>query len=254
MSARMRIHRALARAGVASRRRAEDLVRGGRVTVNGLPATIGQVIDVQTDRLLVDGRAVEVDTDAPVWFVLHKPAGVMTTRRDPQRRQTVFTLVPDRPGLHYVGRLDYDTEGVLLLTTDGEMAHRLAHPSSAIERVYEATVRGDAPLAARQAPKGVSLGDGLARPLWARARRIADERWALEIALAEGRKREVRRICRALGLSVERLVRTRFGPIVLGDLPLGAARALTESEIATLSRLATPARSKPGLTPGYHEP
>src|SRR5512143_3547023 len=139
MTAPMRIHRALARAGVASRRKAETLIRAGRVSVNGMPAAIGQVVDLAKDRVAVDGSLVRLQLPEETWLVLNKPAGVMTTRRDPEGRKTVFELVEDRPGLTYVGRLDLLTEGVLLLTTDGDAAHRLTHPSSEVERVYEAT-------------------------------------------------------------------------------------------------------------------
>ena len=226
----MRIHRALARAGITSRRKAEELVQAGRVAVNGRPATIGQTVDPAGDRVTVDGRPIDVTLPEATWMVLHKPSGYVTTRSDPQRRRTVFDLVNDTPGLAYVGRLDLDTEGVLLLTTDGSAANALTHPSNEVERVYVATVTGNAPDAARRAPLGVSLGDGVARARWAKARRLDGERWALELALTEGRKREVRRLCRALGLRLERLVRTRFGPVTLGALPPGASRALTGAE------------------------
>lgn len=233
----MRIQRALARAGIASRRKAEELVVAGRVRVNGELATVGHAVDIAKDRITVDGRPVDVAPTAPVWIVLHKPAGVMTTRRDPQGRRTVFDLVPDVPGLTYVGRLDFDTEGLLLLTTDGAAAHCLTHPGAGVEREYVATVRGDAPAAARQAAAGVPLGDGIARPAWARARRLDGDRWAFIIGIAEGRKREVRRICQALGLSVEHLLRVRFGPVELGSLPVGATRSLSTRELRAIDAL-----------------
>jgi 23S rRNA pseudouridine2605 synthase len=246
MSTAMRIQRALARAGIASRRKAEELVAAGRVRVNGEVATVGHAVDIATDRITVDGRPIDVAPTAPVWIVLHKPAGVITTRRDPQGRRTVFDLVPDVPGLTYVGRLDFDTEGLLLLTTDGAAAHCLTHPSLGVEREYVATVRGDAPAAARQAPAGVSLGDGVARPTWARARRLDGDRWAFMMGLAEGRKREVRRICQALGLKVERLVRVRFGPVELGSLAEGETRALSARELRAIEALCQSAHPTPG--------
>lgn len=254
MAAPMRIHRALARAGIASRRKAETLVRAGRVEVNGTVANIGQVIDTAKDRVLVDGRPIDLALPSETWIVLHKPAGVMTTRRDPQGRRTVFDLVADRPGLTYVGRLDLLTEGVLLLTTDGEAAHALTHPSSEVEKVYEATVRGDARNAARDAMRGVALGDGMAFPKWARASVDAKGQSILEIGLTEGRKREVRRICSALGLEVDRLVRTRFGPVALGTLPVGGTRPLTGSEQDAIQALVLEhADRKPAGESGYDE-
>jgi 23S rRNA pseudouridine2605 synthase len=154
----------------------------------------------------------------------------MTTRSDPRGRRTVFDLVDDAPGLTYVGRLDYDTEGVLLLTTDGDAVHRLTHPSAQVEREYVATVRGDASAAAARARNGVTLGDGPVLPVRVEARRLGDDRWEFVVVIREGRKREVRRLCSALGLKVERLVRTAFGPVQLGDLPLGTWRDLTARE------------------------
>ena len=225
----MRIQRALARAGVASRRHAEELIAARRVKVNGEVARIGQSVDPTSDVITVDGNAIATPRAAQ-WLVLHKPAGVMTTRADPEGRPTVFDLVPPAPGLTYVGRLDYLTEGVLLFTTDGAAAHRLSHPSGEVERTYVATVRGPAEDAARRAMRGVQLEDGLAKPRDAVARSLGKGRWELELTMTEGRKREVRRLCKALGLTVERLVRTRFGPVTLGTLPAGKTRQLTKRE------------------------
>jgi 23S rRNA pseudouridine2605 synthase len=232
----MRVQRALARAGVASRRKAETLITAGRVTVNGRVATLGETMDASADELRVDGRIVHPATEA-VWLALHKPADVMTTRSDPQGRRTVFDLVGQVPGLTYVGRLDLMTEGLLLLTTDGAAAHALMHPSTEIERTYLAIVRGDAPAAAVKARQGVELEDG---PVWPRkvdARRLRDGRYEFEVTITEGRKREVRRLCKALGLRVERLIRVRFGPVTLGDLPLGSSRPLTRIETDAISRI-----------------
>ncbi|OYV63708.1 MAG: hypothetical protein B7Z72_14285 [Gemmatimonadetes bacterium 21-71-4] len=162
--------------------------------------------------------------------MLHKPAGVMTTKSDPVGRPTVYDLVPPAPGLVYVGRLDYLTEGVLLMTTDGAAAHALTHPSREVERTYVATVRGDAPRAVAAARRGVALDDGMVRPRHVEARGVGERRWEFEVTIAEGRKQEVRRLCKALGLGVERLVRTRFGPVELGPLASGAVRPLTPRE------------------------
>jgi pseudouridine synthase len=234
----MRIQRALARAGVASRRKAEELIAAGRVRVNGAPAHVGQVVDAERDGITVDGQPVTAPR-AVEWIVLNKPAGVMTTRSDPQGRRTVFDLVPDIPGLAYVGRLDFLTEGVLLLTTDGAAAHRLSHPSHAVERTYVATVVGKGDNAARAARQGVMLDDGMVRPRRVEARRLGRDRWEFEVTITEGRKREVRRLCSALGLDVERLVRTQFGPVELGDLPSGRSRSLTARERSALATITT---------------
>jgi pseudouridine synthase len=237
----MRIQRALARAGVLSRRKAEELVTAGRVRVNGEVAKIGQVVDPARDAITVDGAAIAAPA-AVHWIVLHKPSGVMTTRSDPEGRETVFDLVPEIAGLTYVGRLDYMTEGVLLLTTDGDAAHALTHPSREVERTYVATVQGNAVAAARTAMKGVQLEDGLVQPVHASASSLGGRRWQFEVTIAEGRTREIRRLCEALGLEVERLVRTRFGPVTLGDLPSGATRALTVRELQALKAIVGEAR------------
>ena len=229
MSEVMRIQRALARAGVASRRRAEELVAAGKVRINGVVATTGQSVDVDIDEITVDGKRITQPTGYH-WIVLNKPAGVLTSKSDPRGRKTVFDLIDDKPGLTYVGRLDYMTEGVLLMTTDGETAHKLTHPSREVERSYVVTVRGDGPSAVRAARTGVELEDGWMQPTAISAQNVGRGVWDLEITITEGRNREIRRFCDALGLSVERLVRTRFGPVSLGALRTGESRALTGKE------------------------
>lgn len=236
------MQRALARAGVTSRREADALVAAGRVTVNGEVARIGQVIDPRRDILALDGTHVGVPVAAE-WIVLNKPSGYMTTRSDPDGRPTVFDLVGDRPALTYVGRLDLMTEGVILLTTDGEAAHVLTHPSSEIERTYVAVVRGNGAEAVRAARRGVELEDGMVHPRHVDARPIGNRRWEFEITIAEGRTREIRRLCEALGLQVERLVRVQFGPVRLGALGPGETRALSITERRTIEALVKGART-----------
>jgi 23S rRNA pseudouridine2605 synthase len=236
MAEPMRIQRALARAGVASRRRAEELVVAGRVVVNGAAAQLGQIVAPDRDEITVDGKPVGPPA-AEQWIVLNKPAGVMTTRADPRGRRTVFDFVPDVPGLTYVGRLDYLTEGVLLFTTDGAAAHALMHPSGEVERKYVATVRGDAPAAVRTARRGVELHDGVVEPRDVEARPIGQGLWEFSLTIAEGRNREVRRLCKALGLFVERLVRVKFGPVSLGRLAPGESRPLTKREHEIITAL-----------------
>ena len=229
----MRIHRALARAGIASRRGAEVLVAAGRVTVNGAVATTGQPVAPERDDIRVDGRRLR-EPERARWFVLNKPVGVMTTRRDPAGRPTVFALVPEVPGLTYVGRLDYLTAGVLLFTNDGTAANELAHPSGSVPRTYVATVRGDAPAAAEQAKRGVRLDDGIARVERVAVRQGAKRNWEFEVTLREGRNREVRRLCEALGLRVDRLLRIAYGSVTLGKLRPGEWRELTPADVRRL--------------------
>ncbi len=243
--ATMRIQRALARAGVASRRKSEELVASGRVRVNGTVAEVGLVVNPERDVILVDGRRIGAPAKES-WVVLNKPAGVICTRSDTRGRRTVFELVPDIPGLTYVGRLDFLTEGVLLFTNDGTAAHVLMHPSHAVEREYRATVTGDAEAAVRRARGGVELRDGAVLPSDISARPLASGRgrWELSVTLTEGRNREVRRLCRELGLFVERLVRVRYGPVTLGRLPSGESRALTRREHDTIRALVGKGRAE----------
>ncbi len=226
----MRIHRALARAGIASRRKAEELVAAGRVRVNGVVARTGQSVDPAVDRISVDGNELAPAASQYEWVVLNKPPGYVTTRSDPEGRRTVFELAPQIPGLTYVGRLDYLTEGVLLLTTDGEAAHVLTHPSREVERTYVATVRGNVRAALGAARRGVELDDGVVHPISVEGRPIGNRLSEFEVTISEGKNREIRRLCEALGLEVHRLVRTRFGPVALGELASGATRMLSAKE------------------------
>lgn len=235
MPATVRLQRFLARAGVASRRRAEDIIAAGRVAVNGVTVQEpGTRVDPETDVVAVDGEAV---IPAPIrWLVFHKPAGLVCTRHDPQKRRTVYdVLPPDAESLFTVGRLDANTEGLLLLTNDGDAANRLLHPRYRLRRVYDVEVRGSVSAEAlKRLERGVALEDGLARASDVRCRTVTGGRSRLRLSLREGRKREVRRMLEAVGYPVLRLRRIRFGPIALGGLARGASRELTESEARAL--------------------
>src|SRR5213083_3716503 len=226
----MRLQRALARAGVTSRRKAEDLIRAGRVRVDGAVATIGMSVDPLRQRVTVDGRAVRAA--GPVtWLALNKPVGYVVSRGDPEGRQTVYGLLPNVPGLTYVGRLDVMTSGLLLLTTDGAAAHRLMHPRFAVPRTYWLGAHGLAAQAVQRALAGRIVIDD--RPVRIVASRVrpAGGGVEVEVTLAEGRQRIVRRLAEQLGLKVEWLHRVAYGPVRLGKLPEGRHRALTAHEI-----------------------
>ena len=231
----MRLAKYLAHAGVASRRAAEQLVFAGRVSVGG-EVVRDPARDVgEEDAIAVDGGAVALERRHVV-YALNKPAGYVSTAKDPQGRPTVVSLVSSRERLYPVGRLDADTTGLLLLTNDGELAHRLTHPSFEVPRVYRAQVRNP-PVrepALRKLRGGVALDDGTTAP--ASARRLTPDR--VEIVLHEGRKRQVRRMLDAVGHPVVRLERVAFGPLRLGDLPLGRHRLLKAAEVEQLRRAA----------------
>ncbi|MBV8161793.1 MAG: rRNA pseudouridine synthase [Acidimicrobiia bacterium] len=224
------MQKVLARAGYGSRRACEELIEDGRVTVDGQVASLGRRVDAKHQRVEVDGVPVSVDADL-VYYLLNKPPGVVTTASDPRGRPTVIGLVPERPRVFSVGRLDADTEGLLLLTNDGDLAHRLTHPSFGIEKEYLAEVEG-VPSAAdvRRLRRGVELGDGWTAP--ARVSAVAPR--ALRITIHEGRNRQVRRMCEAVGHPVVRLVRTRIGPLADRTLAPGHWRPLSAAEIRDL--------------------
>jgi 23S rRNA pseudouridine2605 synthase len=228
----MRLAKYLASAGVASRRASEEIVRAGRVTVGGDTITDPAHDVSEADDVKVDRKPVSPAAPARVVYALNKPAGVVSTARDPQGRPTVVTMVPQTERLYPVGRLDIDTTGLILLTNQGELAHRLTHPSFEVEKTYRVVVAGrsvrDSELRALR--EGVELEDGRTAP--ARVRRVSAD--TIEITIHEGRKRQVKRMCEAVGHPVKRLERVAFGPLALGDLRQGRWRKLTDAEVDAL--------------------
>jgi len=233
-----RVQRALARAGFGSRRACEQLIVDARVTVNGTVATLGDRVDPEVDTVAVDGVTVNLDPNVR-YYALHKPTGVVTTMNDPQGRPDIRGFLPeDGPRVFPVGRLDRDSEGLLLLTNDGELGNRLLHPRYAVEKEYLAEVDG-APTdrLVSRIRRGVELEDGLAKPTGVRVVAASGPRGALRLTMTEGRKREVRRLLAEVGLPVTRLVRLRIGPVKLGNLPPGELRELTPEEIRSLAQV-----------------
>ena len=234
-----RLHKILSRAGVASRRMAETLIQQGRIQVNGETVTrLGTTVDPRHDRILIDGQPLGA-LPRPLYFLLHKPVGVVSTLKDPQGRPTVRDLLRGvQERVFPVGRLDYASSGLLLLTNDGELTERLLHPRYQLPRTYHAKVSGVPTPAALQALRqGVRLEDGaVSAPATVRILRASETKTWLELTLREGRNREVRRMCTAVGHSVEKLIRVRFGPFELNSLPVGAYRPLTPLEIRALKR------------------
>ena len=240
-----RLQKVLARAGFGSRRACEELIAAGRVTVDGARAELGRRVDVASARVEVDGVPLSVRADL-VHYLLNKPAGVLTTAHDPQGRPTVVSLVPAEPRVFAVGRLDADTEGLLVMTNDGDLAQRLSHPSFGVEKEYVAEVEGvPGPGALRALRQGVALEDGPTAP--ARVGVLAPG--VLRIVLHEGRNRQVRRMCEAVGHPVRRLVRTRIGPVTDPALRPGRFRPLTPAEVAALSAAAVPGRRRTAAPP-----
>lgn len=230
----IRLQKVLADAGIGSRRACEELIVAGRVTVDGEVATIGRRVDADTAAVAVDG--VPVPTRAGlVHYLLNKPAKVISAAHDPEGRPTVVALVPAEPRVYPVGRLDWDTEGLLILTNDGDLTHRLTHPSFGVEKEYLAEVEGVPSRAAlRRLREGVELDDGVTAPARVALATGRAERCALTIVIHEGRNRQVRRMCEAVGHPVRRLVRTRIGPISDRNLAPGAWRVLSQAEVRGL--------------------
>jgi 23S rRNA pseudouridine2605 synthase len=232
----VRLNAYLARAGVASRRRADELIKAGRVTVNGDPGQLNTFVAAR-DRVEVDGRPVELQR--LTYVLLHKPAGTVTTARDPQGRRTVVDLVDHPARVVPVGRLDADTTGALLLTNDGELAHRLAHPRYEVAKVYEAQVEGEpSQETLERLREGIDLDDGPTAP--AETRLLGPD--TVELAIHEGRKHQVKRMLAAVGHPVRRLHRSRYAGLTLGGLEPGAWRELEPSEVERLRKRVRPLR------------
>lgn len=225
-----RLQKVLAMRGWGSRRVCEDLIAEGRVTVNGEVAVLGRRVDAEADKVEVDGVPLGVKAGL-VHYLLNKPEGVVTTASDPQGRPTVVDLVPAEPRVYPVGRLDVATEGLLLLTNDGDLAHRIAHPSHGVEKEYLAEVEGSVGGGAlRRLRDGIELDDGVTAP----AKVSQPEPGILRITIHEGRNRQVRRMCEAVGHPVTRLVRVRIGPLRDAQLKPGEWRELDRQELKAL--------------------
>ncbi len=231
----VKLQKALASRGYGSRRIVEDLIAEGRITVNGTIADLGRRIDADNDAVEVDGVPVGVAADL-VWFLLNKPGGVLSTAADTHDRKTVVELVPDDVRVWPVGRLDMDTEGLLIMTNDGDLTHRLTHPSFGVTKEYIAELDGTPSRAdLRQLREGVELEDGITAP--AKASIVADR--IIKITIHEGRNRQVRRMCTAVGFDVKRLVRTRIGPLADRQLKPGEWRRLSFDEVRKLNEATT---------------
>jgi 23S rRNA pseudouridine2605 synthase len=229
-----RLQKVLARAGLGSRRVCDQLIASGAVTVDGVVAEPGTRVDAEIARVEVDGKPVPTRPSA-VYYLLNKPPRVVTTASDPQGRATVLDLVPNEPRVFPVGRLDRDTEGLLIVTNDGDLAQLLTHPRHGVEKTYLAEVRGvPSPAAIRRLREGIELDDGLTAPARVHVVQEHEDRAAIELTIHEGRKRQVRRMCDAVGHPVQRLVRTRIGDLRDEKLAPGEWRSLAPSEVRAL--------------------
>lgn len=243
-----RLQKVLAAVGLGSRRACEELIAAGRVTVNGETAELGRRVDIEHDLVEVDGAPIGVRPGL-VYYVLNKPRGVVTTSRDTHGRTTVIDLVPPEPRVFAIGRLDADTEGILLITNDGELAHRVAHPSHGVDKEYLAEVEGGAVSAGelRRLREGIELDDGVTAP----ARVSQPQPGVLRLTIHEGRNRQVRRMCDAIGHPVRRLVRTRVGPISDRSLPPGRWRPWTVEERNSMVEAVAATERRSGNTRKY---
>jgi len=232
-----RLQKTLARAGLGSRRSAEDLIKEGRVRVGGRVAHLGDRVDPVADHITVDGVPIPAHPELR-YFALNKPAGVTTTLRDPHAERSVAEFVPAGPRVFPVGRLDRESEGLVLLTNDGELANRLQHPRFGVEKEYRVEVEGAVSRGAiRTLTTGIELEDGVGRAFRAEQAQRGSGKTALKVVMGEGRKREVRRMMEALGHPVRRLVRVRIGPVGIGGLRPGQVRSLSADEVAGLYRV-----------------
>jgi 23S rRNA pseudouridine2605 synthase len=233
-----RLQKVLAHAGLASRRAVEEMIAQGRVRVNGEPARLGQKVDPVKDEVEVDGSRVPLDSDL-VWYLLNKPVGVVSTASDPAGRTTVVDLIDAPTRVWPVGRLDIDSEGAVIVTNDGDLTHRLTHPSYEVPKTYLVEVGGGlSEPDMRRLASGVELDDGPAKPVHVH---LVDRRPGaalVEMTITEGRNRQVRRMIEAVGGKVTRLVRVSIGPLMLGRLKPGTARRLAPAEVRSLYKAA----------------
>ncbi|HSK07031.1 MAG TPA: pseudouridine synthase [Acidimicrobiia bacterium] len=234
MADAIRVQKAVAGAGLMSRRAAEDAIREGRVAIDGRPAVLGDRVDVSAQQVTVDGIPIPVDPDLAT-YLLYKPPGVVSSASDPEGRRTVVDLVPGNGRLFPVGRLDYDSEGLILLTNDGDLANRVTHPRYGIVKKYMALVGGGPTKTdVRRLVQGIDLEDGPARALSASILGRQGDETMVELTMGEGRNREVRRMFESIGFQVIRLVRTAIGPISDRSLKPGESRRLSSAEIRDL--------------------
>jgi len=237
MSPEERLQKVMAAAGLGSRRKCEAIIEAGRVEVNGVRAAIGDRVDAERDLVTVDGIPLETNEEKK-YFLLNKPAGYITTLKDTRGRRTVMELIHEKERLFPVGRLDRDTRGLLLVTNDGYLAHRLMHPSHGIEKTYVVEAEGElSPGGLAALRKGIDLEEGMTAP--AKVKVLAEKggRCILELTIHEGKKRQIRRMCAAVGLEVKDLLRTRLGPLDLKGLEEGRYRPLSADEIRNLLEL-----------------
>ncbi len=233
-----RLQKLISAAGIASRRAAEAMISEGRVTVNGVTAELGMSADPDKDRICVDGEPISISARRR-YIILHKPRGYVTTMKDDRGRPTVAELVKDAGGrLYPVGRLDMDSEGLLILTDDGEAANAMMHPSHEVDKVYTVFVQGeDIKSGIRRMQKMESLEGEPIRPPRVSLVELKGQGAELRVTIHEGKNRQVRRMCRACGMAVRRLIRVAEGPILLGGLPVGKWRSMTKDEISLLQEM-----------------